>query len=153
MFLEVIKRSLVNTAAAVVDLPRSAAAGTKRRHVKLIIPAAGLIGIYVGAFIGMLIFSRRAQPPGWFTLLLAESFLGLVCGFGAMIPVDTYLGKKASHVDLLKVPQYWLVAGLALYAGGWFLEKATPWILPPFVSNIGLYLAGVLAIWVDEPKR
>ena len=124
----------------------------ERWHVKFIIPAVGLLGIYAGAFAGMVALSFRASPPGRLTMLLVEGLLGLAVGFGIMIPVDTAIGKNASHVDLLKIPWYWLVAAVVLYAAGWFIEMATPWVLPPSVSNFGLYLAGVFAIWVDEPR-
>jgi hypothetical protein len=94
----------------------------------------------------------RSSPWSSFGLLMMHAVPALLVGFAVMIPVDNWMGEKASHVDLLKIPLYWAAAGLALYAANWIIEKATPWALPPFVSNLVLWFSGALAIWIDEPK-
>jgi hypothetical protein len=124
----------------------------ERRHAKLIVPTAGLFGLYAGGFLGMGLASLRSSPWSTFGLLLAHAVPALIVGFAVMIPVDGWMGDKASHVDLLKIPLYWIATGVSLYAANWIIEKATPWALPPFVSNLSLWLAGFLAIWIDEPK-
>ncbi|MBI3553953.1 MAG: hypothetical protein HY077_15770 [Elusimicrobia bacterium] len=124
----------------------------QRWQVKFIVPSAGLLGIYAGAFVGMALLSGRAEHPSAFRMLLVEAALGLIGGTAAMIGTDAMIGPAARHVDWLKVPRYWIAAALCLYAADWLIEKTTSWAVPPFVSNLVLWSAGVLAVWRNEPK-
>lgn len=120
------------------------------RHAKFIVPAAGVLAGYVGGYGGAhLAFMAFESPFAAFPVIWLCFCLA---GLAAMIPVDGALKQNAAHVDLLKVPAFWTAAALMLVSARFTLNAVFGAELPPFVSNLVLYFAGLLAIWVDEPE-
>lgn len=121
----------------------------ERGHVKLLLPAVGVLAGYAGAFLGawavFLVTTRvwLTAPLLWMCFVAA--------GLAAMVPVDSALGEKASHADLIQVPVYWTGAAVVLLALHWLAGAAYSAVVPAFFDNLALWGAGVVAIWLDEP--
>lgn len=119
------------------------------QHAKLLVPAAGVLAGYLGAFAAAKLVFIALESP-WTTAPLI--WLGFcLAGVLAMIPVDKALGNNAAHVDLLRIPVYWTVAALSLLLLHWLAAAAFSLRVPSFVDNLALWGAGVLAVWLDEP--
>lgn len=122
----------------------------RRPFVKLVVPSAGLFGLYLGGLLGVFLTTFSEAPPSWLKVCLATSLCSSALAFASMTVVDAYIGEAASHVDILQTLFYMCAAAAAVMIERLLGERVN-WALPQFLENLTIWSAGVASIWNCEP--
>lgn len=123
-----------------------------RRYIKYIAATAGLLGLYVGAAVGMCMIAPALGAESRWTLVPLAMGCALGGGGAALRGIRLLLPEQAGALSVKTASVAWAGTWLAVQAMGLFLEKAFGYEMPVnFVMNLLLWFAGVLAAFVDEP--
>ncbi len=102
------------------------------RYIKLFAASAGLLGLYLGGFVGLLL--RWPLPQA---VACALVFAGVV-----VFAVQLWLAPRANYIAIWKMLVFWL-AGIGLAS----------LLVSPFWANLTLLAAGLLGAWWQEPAK
>ena len=123
-----------------------------QRYIKYIASTASLLGLYLGVTVGMCMLAPALGAESRWTLVPLTLGCGLGGGAAVLSLMRFVLPEQAKTLSVKNALVAWAGAWLAVQALGLFLEKAFGYEMPAnFVLNLLLWLAGVLAVFVDEP--
>lgn len=122
----------------------------KDEHVRFILPSVGVLGLYLGGFLGLALFSKLTASQSAAALLAFSTACALLTGGAVLLAVQIWLwpvGRAATTNRMLKA---W---GLALPLC-WAIIRVLGEheFLAGFLQNLVLWTAGLASVVIDERK-
>lgn len=121
----------------------------KDEHVKLILPSAGVLGLYLGGFLGAFLAARGEAGPT--ALLLAAAAAALAGGAAALLAAQIWLWPVGRFATIAGILKAWLLAAplcwLVLRVVG---ERAA---LASSLQNALFWGAAFLSVLREERRR
>lgn len=121
----------------------------KPLHVRLIVPGAGAIGFYLGAFLGAYL-AVRWEKTGFLELLLAYAF-GAAAALPSLLAAERALAPASKDVDTLLVLKHLCAATAVVAVERGIAEAWLPVALPVFFEHLLIWGAGMAAVRSSEP--
>lgn len=119
-------------------------------HVKLILPSAGVLGLYLGGFIGAFLAARGPEPKAW--VLLAGAAAGALAGGGtALFAVQVWLWPLGSFATIAGILKAWLLAAPLCWLVLRVLGESA--VLASSLQNALFWLAAFLSVLREERRR
>lgn len=125
----------------------------ERWLVKYVAAACAVFGLYLGGWLGVVLYAKIVPFFSSFLMFLAGLAIGLGGAWLAVEGCRRAIGPNARHASASSIFLYWAPVLLFLWLSQLALGWALKWLIPPAISNLALWGAAAVAVWVEEPDE